>query len=393
MRASRLRMVAVGVCGGVLSCGVMAGPAAAHADPPTISQAYAGPRPGEAIGIGLINYAPKPGVHLVAESPVFAAPIRMDDPAAKVDGLGVKAPIPMSAKPGSYPLVIKAGGTVVARDTIDVRPPRRPSIEVDGTGAQRPGTRVRLFFDDLYPGETGDSFTARSPAFTSPVRLTRGKDSWNNTRVFSALNVPLPFTLHDGTYPIWVTDGDGRRKARTRLVVHSPRPGDDDYLGRTEGPAFFGRTGSPLDSRDKGFTVAAGTTMCVKWQDASPDPGEEERLTATSPAFQAPAKLSFDVLKGHEEDPPLFWGPARIKPGLKPGSYPVTVVSHRGRVKKTSYLTVTQGQSQGQGQGRRPAHDDGLPTALWAGAGAGALALGAAAAVLLVRRRRRASLS
>ncbi|EST34642.1 hypothetical protein [Streptomyces roseochromogenus] len=362
----------------------MAGPAAAHEDPPTISQAFAGPRPGEAIGIDLLNYQPKPGVHLVAESPVFAHPIRMDDPAAKVDGLGVKAPIPMSAEPGSYPLVIKARGKVVARDTIRVRPPERPSVEVDDGRARRPGTRVNLFFDDLYPGENGDSFTARSPAFASPVRLTRGKDSWNNTRVFSALNVPLPFTLHDGTYAIWVTDGDGRRKARTRLEVRSARPGDDDYLGNAEGPAFFGKTGSPLRAQDKGFTAAAGTTMYVKWQDASPDPGEEERLTATSPAFQAPARLASDVIKGHEMDPPLFWGPARIKPGLKPGRYPVTVVSHRGRVTKNSYLTVTQGS----------AHDDGgLPTAVWAGASAGTLALGATAAVLLVRRRRRAPLS
>ncbi|GHI10335.1 hypothetical protein AQI88_40575 [Streptomyces cellostaticus] len=361
----------------------MAVPAAADGDPPRITQAYAGPRPGEAIGIDLLNYKRKPGVDLVAESPVFAAPIRMDDPAGDTGGLGVKAPIPASAKPGSYPLVVKARGKVVARDTIDVKPPKRPSIEVDEGGVRRPGTKVRLFFDDLYSGESGKFFTAHSSAFTSPVRLAHDKESWNNTRVFSALNVPLQFTLHDGTYAVWVTDGDGRRKAETRLEVRSARPGDADYLGKAKGPAFFGKADSPLSSRVKDFTIAAGRTVYVSWQDASPDAGEEERLTATSPAFEAPAKLTFDLLKGHEMDAPMFWGPARIKPGLKPGRYPVTVVSHRGRVKKTSSLTVTQGAT----------HDDGVPSVVWVGVGAGTLVLGSAAVVLLVRWRRRASVS
>lgn len=382
MRAGWQRAMAVGVCGGVLSCGVMAGPAAADKAPPTISQAYAGPRPGEAIGIALLNYDRKPGVHLVAESPVFAAPIRMDDPAAATDGEGAKAPIPASAKPGSYPLVVKARGKVVARDTIEVKPPKRPSVEMDDGGARRPGAKVNLYFDDLYPGETGTSFTARSTAFATPVRLAHDKESWNNTRTFNALGVPLRPTLRDGTYTVSVTDAHGRRKAGTRLEVRSARPGDDDYLGKARGPALFGDRGRLLDARDKGFRIAAGRTVYVRWQDAYPDPGEEERTTATSPAFQAPAKLAFDVVKGHEEEDPIFWGPARVKPDLKPGSYPVTVVTHHGRVKKTGYLTVTQG----------PAHDDGPPTAVWAAAAAGTLALAGAAAALLARRRRRASL-
>ncbi|MFI1167004.1 hypothetical protein ACH4UM_26240 [Streptomyces sp. NPDC020801] len=384
MRSGWQRVVAACVCGGVLSGGCLARPAAAGEDPPTISQAFADPRPGEAIGIDLIGYERKPGVDLVAESPVFAAPIRMDDPARDTGGYGVKAPIPASAKPGSYPLVVKARGKVVARGTIDVQPTKRPSIEVDEDRVRRPGTKVDLFFDDLYPGETGKSFTAHSTAFTSPVHLAHDKDSWNNTRIFNAFDVPLPHTLHDGAYAVWVTDADGKRKAETRLNVRSARPGDDDYLGKAEGPAFFGEAGLVLNARAKGFTIAAGRTVHVRWQDAYPDPGEEERMTATSPAFQAPAKLKSDLLKGHEMDAPTFWGAARIKPGLKPGSYPVTVVSHRGRVKRTSYLTVTRGPARDGG-------DEGVPTAVWAGAGTGALALGAAAAVLLVRRRRRAS--
>jgi hypothetical protein len=378
MRASWWRVVAVGVCGGVLSCGCLVGPAAAGEDPPTISQAYAGPRPGEAIGIDLLNYTSKPGVHLVAESPVFAAPVRMDDPATHIDGIGVKAPIPASARPGKYPLVVKARGKVVARDTIEVKPPKRPSIEVDGDSSGRPGIKVDVFFDDLYPGETGASFMARSTAFTSPVRLANDK-GWNNTRTFNAFKVPLRHTLKDGAYAVWVTDADGRRRAETRLNVRSARPGDDDYLGKANGPAFF-RGGYVFDARAKGFTTAAGTTVNVRWQDANPDAGEEDSMTATSPAFKAPARLKSDLLKGHEMDDPVFWGPARIKPGLEPGTYPVTVVSHRGRVRKTSYLTVT-GPHQGS------------PTAVWAAAGAATLTLGAAAAVLLVRRRRRASLS
>ncbi|MEU9478016.1 hypothetical protein [Streptomyces sp. NPDC048191] len=386
MRANWQRAVAVGVCGGVLSCGGLVGPAAADEDPPTISQAFAGPRPGEAIGIDLLNYQRKPGVPLVAESPVFAAPVRMDDPAGDTGGEGVKAPIPASAEPGTYPLVVRARGKIVARDTIVVKPPKRPSIDVDEDGARRPGTTVNLFFDDLYPGETGNSFTAHSTAFTSPARLAHDKQAWNNTRTFNALNVPMSHTLKDGTYAVWVTDAHGRRKAESRLEVRSARPGDDDYLGKAEGPAFFGQSGRLFNARARGFTIAAGSTVYVRWQDAYPDPGEEERMTATSPAFRAPARLSFDLPKGHEGDDPIFWGAARIKPGLRPGSYPVTVVSHRGRVKKTSYLTVSQGSARGDG-------DDGLPTAVWAGVGGGALVLGAGAAALLIRRRGRAPLA
>ncbi|GHE04879.1 hypothetical protein [Streptomyces alanosinicus] len=380
-KANWQRVMAVGVCGGVLTCGGAVQPAAADDTPPRITQAFADPRPGEAIGIALLNYKRAPGVHLVAESPVFAAPIRMDDPAAATAGYGVKAPIPASARPGSYPLVVKAGAKVVARDTIHVQPQKRPSVEVDEDGTQRPGTKVNVFFDDLYPGETGTSFTARSTAFAAPVRLVHDKKSWDNTRIFNAFDVPLPHTLHDGTYTVWVTDAHGARKAETRLEVRSARPGDDDYLGRTDGPALFKGSEHLFDARAKGVTVAAGRTVYVRWQDAYPDPGEEERMTATSPAFQAPAKLTFDLPKGHEGDDPVFWGPARIKPGLKPGSYPVTVVSHRGRVRKTGFLTVTQDPSRDDGQG-------GIPTAVWAGGAAGAFVLGAAA-VLLVRSRNR----
>ncbi|MFD8396156.1 hypothetical protein ACFV2N_44960 [Streptomyces sp. NPDC059680] len=384
MRANWQRVVAAGVCGGVLSGAGLAMPAVAAEDPPTISQAYAGPRPGEAIGIDVLNYERKPGVHLVAESPVFAAPVRLDDPAGDTGGEGVRAPIPVSAKPGSYPLVVKAGGKIVARDTIDVKPPKRPSIEVDGVGAGRPGIKVNLFFDDLYPGETGKSFTAHCTAFAAPVRLAHDRKSWNNTRTFNAFDVPLRRTLRDGSYPVWVTDAAGRRKAESRLDVRSARPGDDDYLGNARGPAFFGKEGYLLSARAKGFTITAGRTVYVRWQDAHPDPGEEEQLTATSPAFRSPARLEFDMVKGHEADDPVFWGPARIKPGLAPGTYPVTVVSHRGRVKKTSYLTVTQDPARHDGA-------NGLPTAVWLGVGTAAGTLGSAVAALLVSRRRRES--
>ncbi|MCK7624475.1 hypothetical protein MUU72_15420 [Streptomyces sp. RS10V-4] len=385
MGAGWQRAVAVGVCGGVLSCGILAWPAVAAGDPPAISQAFAGPRPGEAIGIDLLNFTRKPGMDLVAESPVFAAPIRLDAPAEDTGGEGVKAPIPPTAEPGRYPLVVKAHGRVIARDTIDVKPPRLPSVEVDGGRARRPGTKVNVFFDDLYPGETGTSFTVRSTAFPAPVRLAHSK-GWNNTRVFNAFDVPLRTTLKDGAYTLRVTDAQGKRRAQARLEVRSAHPGDDDYLGRVQGPAFFREAGRVFDARVRGVTVAAGRTVFVRWQDAYPDPGEEERMTATSPAFQAPAGLRSDPLKGHEQDPPMYWGPARLRTDLEPGSYPVTVVSHRGRVKKTSYLDVTRG----------PAHhggERGLPIAVWAGAGTGTLALGAAAAVPLVRRRRRASRS
>jgi hypothetical protein len=46
-------------------------------------------------------------------------------------------------------------------------------------------------------------------------------------------------------------------------------------------------------------------------------------------------------LKGADGDDPRFFGTATIRSDLKPGRYPVTVVAHHGRVKKTEYVAVT----------------------------------------------------
>ncbi len=110
-----------------------------------------------------------------------------------------------------------------------------------------------------------------------------------------------------------------------------------------------------------------------------PDAGEEERLTATSAAFDAPVPLRRDDSKAADGDDPRFYGPARIRDGLTPGSYPVTIVSHHGRVKKTGHVLVTQADGAGGGPG------DGL---LLTGAGAGVAALAAVGGALGFRRRR-----
>ncbi|MFD0383778.1 hypothetical protein ACFQ2B_19930 [Streptomyces stramineus] len=236
-----------------------------------------------------------------------------------------------------------------------------------------------MSYDDLYPGETGTSFTVRSPAFSAPVRLAHDPEGadWNNPRLFSAV-VALPPALKDGTYKAALTGADGRTVKERPFVVRAARPGDPDYLGRASGPAFFGRSDGPGAARPA-HRVPAGGRVNVLWRDKAPDPGEEERLTATSPAFEHPVRLRRDVSKAGDGDDPRYFGPARVRRGLEAGRYPVTVVSHRGRVERTGHLQVT-GSSAAAPEG-------GGPTGPVVAAGAGGAALTAGAGVLLIRRR------
>ncbi|MGK5534395.1 hypothetical protein ACSNOC_27990, partial [Streptomyces sp. URMC 129] len=69
-----------------------------------------------------------------------------------------------------------------------VKPSERPSFSVTTPGqVLRPGERLWMAYDDLYPGETGRSFSVHSPAFRAPVRLTHdpSRTDWNNPRLFS----------------------------------------------------------------------------------------------------------------------------------------------------------------------------------------------------------------
>ncbi|EME97522.1 hypothetical protein J7W19_12040 [Streptomyces mobaraensis NBRC 13819 = DSM 40847] len=377
-------------------------------------------RPGELVDIDVQGV--RSGAAVTAHSPAFRGPVRLAPYGGRTPEAGqghhARPAVAPSARPGAYPLTVRVGGRTVAEDLVRVRAPRPPLFQVaDGGGALRPGERVGLWYDDLYPGERGTSFTVRSPVFPAPVRLVhdpRGSH-WNNPRMFGA-SVTLPSGAKDGTYKLTLTGPGGRALREARLVVRAARPGDGDYVGRARGPAFFTVPGTPERARTDGQRVGAGGTVNVLWRDASPDPGEDGRLTATSPAFETPVPLRRDDSKAGDGDDPRYVGPARIRRALGPGAYPVTVVSHHGRVRKTGRLLVTgasTGTAPGNAAAGRPgggvraaasAADDrgvraaeaggsgasGVPVAVLAGAGGGVAGAAALGAVLVRRRRARA---
>lgn len=341
-------------------------------------------RPGELIDIdvqGLRAHGDVTVTSSVFPQPVRLTPYRHDGER----GHHARPAVATTVRPGSYPLRVHAGGKVVAEENVEVKAAQRPVFQVASEGeVLRPGERQGISYDDLWPGETGDVFTASSPAFRAPVRLVHDPQSsdWNNPRMFTAL-VTLPTTVKDGTYKVRLTDAHGRTVDEKPLEVRAAHPGDRDYVGRARGPAFFAPTAHPEAARTSSHRATAGGTVNVLWRDASPDPGEEDRLTATSPAFEQPVPLRRDDSKAGDGDDPRYFGPARLRDDLATGRYPVTVISHHGRVKRTGHLIVA-------GLERRAEESGFDNTALIAGASAGGLAgVAAVAGVVLVRRRRR----
>ncbi|MEU9113565.1 hypothetical protein AB0D04_17715 [Streptomyces sp. NPDC048483] len=411
---SRITIVTVAVvCGGTVVCGVGASGTAAADDGSRAKKKVQllfqsdGERPGELVYLEVVGVATR-HEKVVARSPAFAHAVRLtyqrDRMAEPSWGLSYSAlgRISMKAKRGTYPLTVSIAGRVVDRGTVDVVASPRPSFEVsDSVEGARPGASVGLSFDDLYPGETGSSFTVHSKAFKAPVPLKHDQHGgyWNIPRMFEALPSVRP-DAKDGTYKVVLTGPDGRRIAERRLTVRAARPGDSDYKGRARGPEFFGQH-SDLGRSPRHFRVTAGGRMKVMWQDFAPDPGEESRLTATSPAFEEPVRLKRYDSKSVDGSDPIFYGLARVRSGLDSGSYPVTVVSHHGRVKRSNRLVVTAApgyhSSKPGHDGDKPGHDRdkpgrqsdhaGIPAMAVIGAGAGALAVGAAG-VPLVRARR-----
>ncbi|MEU1312989.1 hypothetical protein ABZ419_29405 [Streptomyces cinnamoneus] len=360
-----------------------------------------GNRPGELIDIEVQGVRDRGAVTVT--SPVFRhrVPLAPHGPGGRAHH--ARPAVATTVKPGTYPLTVHAGGRVVAEDRVEVRAPRPAEFRAGAPDdVLRPGERLGLSFDDLRPGATGDVFTAASPAFRSKVRLTHDPAGphWNNPRMFTAL-VALPPDVKDGTYKVTLTGSDGRPVKERPLVVRAARPGDSDYVGRVRGPAFFTAQGRPEAARAHGHKVAAGGKVNVLWRDSSPDPGEEERLTATSPAFERPVPLRRDASKAGDGDAPRYYGPARVRSGLAAGRYPVTVISHHGRVKRTGHLVVT-GAATASSASTRSSSAPSVPsvssvspasggpdrTMLIAAGGAGLAAATAAAATAAVLRRR-----
>ncbi|MGW7008535.1 hypothetical protein ACWGCW_38605 [Streptomyces sp. NPDC054933] len=370
---------------GLLLCGCVAtGSAAAAAPgrekPVVILNGSTEARPGQLVDIlleGVSGAQPRGGV--TAASPAFHRPARLrwhqDEGAYEA-----VVPLSMTDKPGWYPLSVAVGGHVVARDKIQIVRSQRPSLSVTASAAvARPGEQLSVRFDDLYPGETGTGFTVRSEALPKPVRLAHDPiGDFYDPRAFSAQPELRP-DLRDGTYTFELYGPHGRITEK-RLTVQGARPGDADYRGKARGPAFFKPHGSPEDAREHGYKVPAGGRVEVLWHDVYPDAGEETRLVATSPAFTHPVKLRRDESKGADGDDPRYFNLATIRTDLRPGSYPVTVVSHHGRVRLTNSLVITAASAPSRSVAAGPGTG-------WLGAAGGSLVLAAIGVATALRRR------
>ncbi|WP_416969577.1 hypothetical protein [Streptomyces sp. 4F14] len=347
------RALAVGAAGLVLCGCAGADGTAPHAAPSSARPSSASPSAGPSLTLnGQSDARPGGRVHMMlygvtrarggdevtARSAAFTGPVRLRWETDHYWALGT---LSMTGKPGSYPLTVAVHGRDVAHDSIRVVPSPRPSFTLSPSQeVTRPGEPVEMAFDDLYPGEKGTGFTVRSPALPAPVRLVHDDlmDLYN-PRAFSA-QPELRTGLADGTYTFALYGADGRRVAERRLTVRASRPGDPDYLGKPYGPDFVDPEGTYFRG-DAPFRPVPGGRVSVMWHDLHPDPGEETRLTATSPAFTGVVRLRHDDTKSADGDDPRFVGTATVRPGLRPGRYPVTVVSHHGRTQRTGYLTVT----------------------------------------------------
>ncbi|MEU5010989.1 hypothetical protein AB0G35_11935 [Streptomyces sp. NPDC021749] len=298
-------------------------------------------RPGQRVAIDLNGVRCEPEDPVVARSSAFSGPVRLR---CRDGSCRATASLSMTAEPGRHPVSVTVAGRTIARDKIRVVRSRRPSLELNqAEGVARPGAPVWVYFDDLYPGERGTHFTVRSSALPRPVRLTHDVTDFYNPRTFQARPELKP-GLADGRYTFELLGPHGRHIMTKRLTVRAPRPGDPDYLGKAYGPALY-EPGVGYDSSPHGHSirVARGGKVGVMWHDVTPDPGEETRLTATSPAFTRVLHLRFDDSKAGDGDDPRFLGTATIRTDIKPGRYPVTVVAHRGHVRKVGYVTVTAG--------------------------------------------------
>ncbi|MHC5905065.1 hypothetical protein ACVNF4_14345 [Streptomyces sp. S6] len=297
-------------------------------------------RPGKLIQMILywVDHA-QGGDAVVVRSAAFDGPVRLKWDS---DNYWALVTVPMTTRPGSYPLTLTVRDRVIVHDTVKVLPSQRPSFTLSASDVTRPGESVSFEFDDLYPGEKDTDFTVRSAALAKPVRLVHNDVyDYYNPRAFSA-SPQLKADLADGTYTFTLCGPGGRRIAEKSLKVRASKPGDRDYLGSPSGPDLYD-PGRSWWKDAPPFKVRAGHKVGVMWHDLYPDPGEENTLTATSPAFTGVLRLPHDITKGADGDDPRFNGEATIRPGLKPGRYPVTVVAHHGRVKRTAYVTVTAG--------------------------------------------------
>ncbi|MFJ7204395.1 hypothetical protein ACIQWR_12780 [Streptomyces sp. NPDC098789] len=219
---------------------------------------------------------------------------------------------------------------------------------------------------------------ASSPALVEPVPLAPeppglpGGEPGNGRPADQEHTYRVRADIAPGTYTVTLTSG-GRPVATAPLTVVAP--GSADIRRFVLGPReeFLGG--------DASVAVRPGAEAVVVLTDDRAADGENS-LLVKSPVFERPLK----IVRGGPDDPgckcddggTVFSGHARVRHGVRPGTYDMTVVSHHGKETTTRRVTIAG----------EPVTDP-KPWLIGGGAAAGLLVLAAVVRTVIVRRRRR----
>ncbi|MFD7028733.1 hypothetical protein ACFWAR_11940 [Streptomyces sp. NPDC059917] len=269
-------------------------------------------------------------------------------------------------------------------------PPSSPATTAPGASATPAGPRLG-FSGPFQFVETGGPIwigvagmpegwteaVVSSPALAEPVPLVPeppglpGGEPGNGRPADQAHTYLVRADIAPGTYTVTLTSG-GRTVVTAPLTVVAQ---GSAYITRfVLGPReeFLGG--------DASVAVRPGAEAVVVLTDYRPADGENS-LLVKSPVFERPLK----IVRNGPDDPgckcddggTVFSGHARVRHGVRPGTYDMTVVSHRGKETTTRRVTIAG----------EPVTDP-KPWLIGGGAAAGLLALAAVVRTVLVRRRR-----
>ncbi|MET3982772.1 hypothetical protein [Streptomyces sp. PvR034] len=219
---------------------------------------------------------------------------------------------------------------------------------------------------------------ASSPALAEPVPLVPeppglpGGGPGNGRPADPAHTYLVRADIAPGTYTVTLTSG-GRTVVTAPLTVVAP--GSASITRFVLGPReeFLGG--------DASVAVRPGAEAVVVLTDYRPADGENS-LLVKSPVFERPLK----IVRDGPDDPgckcddggTVYSGHARVRHGVRPGTYDMTVVSHHGKETTTRQVTVAG----------EPVTD---PKPWLIGGGAAVLlALAVVVRTVIVRRRREA---
>ncbi|MFI5986924.1 hypothetical protein ACIBEA_39440 [Streptomyces sp. NPDC051555] len=218
---------------------------------------------------------------------------------------------------------------------------------------------------------------ASSPALVEPVPLVPeppglpGGGPGNGRPADQEHTYRVRADIAPGTYTVTLTSG-GRTVVTAPLTVVAP--GSADITRFVLGPReeFLGG--------DASVAVRPGAEAVVVLTDYRAADGESS-LLVKSPVFERPLK----IVRNGPDDPgckcddggTVFSGHARVRHGVRPGTYDMTVVSHHGKETTTRRVTIAG----------EPVTDP-KPWLIGGGAAAGLLVLAAVVRTVIVRRRR-----